>query len=87
MRTTPEVRQQLRESRLWPADTELLAQLVEEVSVLAADHRRKKPRQIRRPAFVTARPRKSYGEGIKHAIGVLRANATPRIAAANAMNT
>jgi hypothetical protein len=33
----------------WGQVEELLAQIVEEVSVLAADHRRKEPRQIPRP--------------------------------------
>ncbi|KIF04155.1 hypothetical protein PL81_20290 [Streptomyces sp. RSD-27] len=33
----------------WTAHTELLAQLIEEVSVLAADRRRENPRTITRP--------------------------------------
>lgn len=33
----------------WGQVEELLAQLVEEVSILASDHRRKKPREIPRP--------------------------------------
>lgn len=39
---------------MWGQDLELMAQLVEEVSVLAADHRRKKPRTIPRPKTLTA---------------------------------
>jgi hypothetical protein len=37
----------------WGATHELLAQVVEEVSVLASDRRRKKPREIERPAYLT----------------------------------
>jgi hypothetical protein len=33
----------------WGFTEELLAQLIEEVSVLAADHRREKPRDVFRP--------------------------------------
>jgi hypothetical protein len=33
----------------WTVHTELLAQLVEEVSLLASDHRREEPRTINRP--------------------------------------
>lgn len=38
----------------WGSTEELLAQLIEEVSVLAADRRRKEPRQLPRP-----KPRRS----------------------------
>lgn len=38
----------------WSTDTELLARLVEEVSVLAADKRRKKPLEVPRPRSVIA---------------------------------
>lgn len=37
---------------VWTTETELLACLVEEVSVLAADRRRKKPLEIPRPGTV-----------------------------------
>ncbi|MFE1289621.1 hypothetical protein [Streptomyces sp. NPDC058751] len=33
----------------WTVHTELLAQLVEEISLLASDHRREEPRTITRP--------------------------------------
>ncbi|MFG3132882.1 hypothetical protein ACGFZU_34940 [Streptomyces tendae] len=33
----------------WTVHTELLAQLVEEVSLLASDHRREEPRTVHRP--------------------------------------
>lgn len=49
------MREQIRLNREWPVDTELLAQLIEEVSVLAADHRRKKPLQVTRPKHLKGR--------------------------------
>jgi hypothetical protein len=52
----------------WTVEHELLAQLIEEVSVLAADHRRKKPRSIPRPG---APGEAATDAGIKHAVGVL----------------
>jgi hypothetical protein len=47
------VREQQRANAAWPVHAELLAQVVEEVSVLAADHRRRKPRQVKRPGKPT----------------------------------
>jgi hypothetical protein len=49
VRTTAEQRRKLRQMKEWTTDTELLAQLIEEVSVLAADMRRKTPVKIERP--------------------------------------
>lgn len=53
----------------------MLAQIKEEISILAADHRRKKPVEVPRPAYVKAarRPVKKPGQdGYAHAVGVLR---------------
>jgi hypothetical protein len=41
-----------RGNRRWTTEMELLAQVIEEVSVLAADHRRKEPRLVPRPGHV-----------------------------------
>lgn len=51
----------------WTLNTELLAQLIEEVSILAAEQRRRKPRKVPRPAHLT-------GEegGVKRAVNVLK---------------
>jgi hypothetical protein len=54
----------------WTLTVELLAQLIEEVSVLAADHRRKQPREVPRPDHMT-----NDRGGIKHAVNVLKATA------------
>jgi hypothetical protein len=43
----------------------LLAQLVEEVSVLAADHRREKPRTVKRPGSIS-RARAAQQQAPKH---------------------
>lgn len=48
-RTTRQTREQQRLNEQWPVQAELLAQVIEEVSVLASDHRRKKPREVPRP--------------------------------------
>jgi hypothetical protein len=78
------VRRQLARAKEWTADTELLAKIFEEISILAAEHRRKKPVQIPRPDHLRPRARRKSvragepnPEGIKHAIGVLTANAHP----------
>ena len=70
MRTTPETRRRLAESRSWTVEHELLAQLIEEVSVLAADRRRKKPREVPRPAHLKRDREKA---GVKKAIAVMKA--------------
>lgn len=81
IRTTPEIRQQIAESRSWTVDTELLAKILEEISILAAERRRKKPVEIPRPEHLTRRRRKpvKVGEpnpaGFAHAVGVLKQNA------------
>jgi hypothetical protein len=59
----------------WPVLAELLAQVIEEVSILAADKRRKEPRSIERPDHV-----RSTG-GVAAAMRTLRATARPRRAA------
>lgn len=64
---------ELRQSKEWSIDTELLAQLIEEVSILAAEQRRRKPREVRRPDFLR---RNSAGKrGMAHAVNVLTSNA------------
>lgn len=73
----------MRESKQWTLDHELLAQIKEEVSILAAEHRRKKPVEVPRPDHARrgARQRKpvKVGEpnpaGFAHAVGVLKMNA------------
>ncbi|SDH68962.1 hypothetical protein SAMN05421505_12090 [Sinosporangium album] len=71
MNTSPEARAQP-----WDATHELLAQLIEEVGILAADHRRKKPREVPRPAYMRRGRRRrpaggSGGGGMDHAFGVM----------------
>lgn len=82
--TTPAVREMLRESKSWTLEHELLAQIKEEVSILASEHRRKKPVQIPRPDHVRSKGRRRdpvrvgeppSPEGIARAIGVLKQNA------------
>ncbi|TMR93290.1 hypothetical protein [Nonomuraea basaltis] len=58
---------------------ELLAEAVEEIGVLAADHRRKKPIKINRPTHVkrsSGRPERGQqgGGGIDRAINMLMAS-------------
>lgn len=65
VRTKPEDRSLDR----WTLNTELLAQLIEEVSVLAADMRRKKPRKVPRPAHLTG----DGSSGVKRVVSVLKA--------------
>lgn len=79
MRCPPELRDQLRAAKEWSVSTELLAQLIEEVSILAAERRRKQPREVPRPAHLRKRARQPHGVGIKHAVGVLKANAQGRV--------
>lgn len=82
VRTTPEQRSQEK----WTVEMELLAQVVEEVSVLASDRRRKKPVQVPRPDHLTrkGRPDRPAEDnvvsmaGYKHAIGVLGASSKGR---------
>jgi hypothetical protein len=80
--TTPEIRQALREARQWTLDHELLAQIKEEVSILAAEHRRKKPVDVPRPDHVRRNRRRKpvkagepNPEGFRHAVSVLQRNA------------
>lgn len=68
VRTTPESREVLRQHREWPVEVELLAQLIEEVSILVAERRRRRPREVPRPDYL----KRSHGAGIAHAIGVLK---------------
>lgn len=48
---------------MWGFDQELLAQLVEEVSILAADYRRKKPREVPRPTSPEQAAKKRSNHG------------------------
>jgi hypothetical protein len=48
LRTTPEQRSQEK----WTVETELLAQLVEETSVVSSGHKRKKPLKVPRPDHI-----------------------------------
>lgn len=72
VRTTLAEREQLRQMRDWTTDTELLAQLVEEVSILAAERRRKSPREVPRPKHLREAYAKRGGD-IKRAVSVLKA--------------
>lgn len=54
IQTLPEERERRREGGEWGTDTELLAQVVELMSVLASDHRTRKPVEVPRPAWVRA---------------------------------
>jgi hypothetical protein len=74
MNTTPELRERLMQERSWTISTELLAQLVEEVSILAADHRRKKPREVPRPDHL--KRRKIRAEDVDGSASVAPAVAT-----------
>jgi hypothetical protein len=73
----------LREAKTWTLDHELLAQIKEEISILAAEHRRKKPVEVPRPEHVRSNARRRRPvkvgepnpEGFAHAIGVLKMNA------------
>ncbi|TMR13822.1 hypothetical protein ETD86_30115 [Nonomuraea turkmeniaca] len=60
----------------WDRKDELLAQLGEEIGVLAADHRRKKPRTFRRPDWVKKASRAGAGQsGMDRAFAVMAATA------------
>ncbi|MFD4933426.1 hypothetical protein [Streptomyces virginiae] len=50
----------------WTPHTELLAQLIEEVSVLAADRRREKPRTIIRPYATAAGVPPGNSQPVEH---------------------
>jgi hypothetical protein len=71
VRSTPEVRQRLREMRMWTNDTELLAQILEIGSVIASRHQIAKPREIPRPDWM----KPSGSDGFQQAINVLRSTA------------
>jgi hypothetical protein len=69
-----------RDKPKWTVEDELLAQLIEEVSILAAEQRRKKPRQIPRPGQPSRAQRETVTpEGVagdnpySRAMGVLAA--------------
>ncbi|MFF4777519.1 hypothetical protein ACFY05_32150 [Microtetraspora fusca] len=71
VRTTPEIRERLRQAREWTLEHELLAQIKEEVSITASDHRRRRPVEVPRPAHLK---RGQTGEtGMAHAVSVLKA--------------
>ncbi len=82
LKTTPELRQRLAQAKEWTVETELLAKIFEEISILAAERRRKKPVELPRPDHLRPQRRRKpvkVGEpnpaGFAHAIGVLKANA------------
>lgn len=82
IKTTPEIRRELTQAKQWTIETELLAKIFEEISILAAERRRKKPVELPRPEHMRKRRRKPVRaghqqEGIKHAVSVLMANARP----------
>lgn len=85
IKTTDEMREREAEARSWTVETELLAQIREDISILAADRRRKKVVDVPRPEHLTRRGRRRQGvkagqpnpEGFAHAIGVLKTNARP----------
>ncbi|MEV7926098.1 hypothetical protein [Kitasatospora sp. NPDC088779] len=57
----------------WGLTQELLAQLVELVSVLAAEHRLRRPVELPRPAYLSAgRARERDEQGMARAVAVLR---------------
>ncbi|GAA3614588.1 hypothetical protein GCM10022419_119730 [Nonomuraea rosea] len=71
MHQTPDQRADSRDRK-----DELLAQLGEEIGVLAADHRRKKPRTFHRPDWVKKASRTGAGQsGMDRAFAVMAATA------------
>ncbi|RGD62036.1 hypothetical protein DR950_33675 [Kitasatospora xanthocidica] len=57
----------------WGLTQELLAQVVELLSVLAAEHRLRRPVELPRPAHLsTGRARGRDGKGMARAVAVLR---------------
>ncbi|MFJ4189429.1 hypothetical protein [Kitasatospora sp. NPDC089509] len=63
----------------WGLTQELLAQLVELVSVLAADHRLRRPVELPRPAHLgTGRAQGQGGQGMARAVAVLRRSGKAR---------
>lgn len=57
----------------WGLTQELLAQLVELVSVLAAEHRLRRPVELPRPAYLSAgRAHERDSKGMARAVAVLR---------------
>lgn len=59
----------------WTVHSELLAQLIEEVSLLASDRRREKPRTVRRP----------YGPAVPQGNGAAAQQAPPSMSGHRAM--
>jgi hypothetical protein len=65
----------MRRAKEWTLDHELLAQLVEEVSVVAAkDYWRRKPREVPRPKHLSQSSRYDDGNprSVRPAINVLK---------------
>jgi hypothetical protein len=56
----------------WTVETELLACIVEEVSVLAADRRRRKPLEIPRPGSINQARDQSSGTKVRGLRGLLQ---------------
>jgi len=74
----------MAQAKEWTTDHELLAQIKEEVSILAAEYRRKKPVEVPRPEHLRRSTRRKPvrvgepdAEGFAHAVGVLTRNARP----------
>lgn len=69
------MREQLQRGEEWPILAELVSQLIEEVSILAAEYRRKKPREIPRPKQTPGSGGGAQGQdpgGFKRAVETLR---------------
>jgi hypothetical protein len=74
LRSTPEAREEMAELREWTVTAELLAQLIEEVSLVATEgYGRKKPREVPRPAGL-----RRHRDGTKVALTVLKSTARVR---------
>jgi hypothetical protein len=61
---------------VWTMDTELLARVVDEVSILAADRRRRAPVQTPRPTSVT---RAGQGKGVRSLVAQAAAQGRVRV--------
>lgn len=81
MRSTAETRRRLEQARLWTNNTELLAMLVEVVSVLASEQRLGKPIDVPRPEWLRsgAASRRGGRDGYARAANVMKANAAGRV--------
>lgn len=78
IRTSPELRRRLREARQWTNDTELLAQAVELLSVIASEYQIKKPVDVPRPRSVGERGGGAGRNPYARAIDRMRGSSVPR---------